>query len=121
MSTPENMISYTEEVKDDVLVMRLQGRLNTLTSLVIEQQVLNHIAKSQNKLLLNLSSVDYISSLGLKVLLSLSRKAKSSSGKLIVCEIPPFVQEILKITGIYRGLVMAKNEEEALQAMREIN
>lgn len=116
MSTPDSSImSISEEAKGDVLIIRLQGRLDALSSPAIQLRVLQDIANNHHKLLLNVAGVKYISSAGVMVLLSLNQKIKSVSGKLIVCAMDPNVHEIVKMTGFLRVLSVAKDEEEGLR------
>ena len=75
----------------------LTGRLDTSTAPQLEaeiQQSIDHITS----LVLDFSNLDYISSAGLRVLLSAQKKLQSKGGMVIrgVCE---NVMEIFEITG----------------------
>jgi anti-anti-sigma factor len=79
------------------------------------EHVLQDIIKSGTKTVLcNFSHTDYISSAGLRVLLSASKELKKYDGRLYLCSASSFVQEVLEISGLTTILKIFKTEKEAL-------
>ena len=78
-------------------IIDLEGRLDTLTAPALEKTIADSIGSSEN-LVLDFKRLEYISSAGLRVLLSAQKRLqKSGSMKLIhVCE---DVMEVLEMTG----------------------
>lgn len=109
------LVSIKEEVKGDVLVLRIQGRLDAVSSPMAERKIFDYIYGGQYKLLLNFSGVDYLSSAGMRMLLSVTKKLKTLSGQLILCCLNLNVIEILKISGFDQVLVLVNTEEEGLK------
>lgn len=114
MSTVEGAVEIKEEKKGDVLILRIKGRLDAVSSPAAEKKVFDFINSGQNKLLLDFSGVSYLSSAGMRMLLSTTKKLKTLSGKLVVCSITPNVMDVLKMSGFDHVLELAKQEEEAL-------
>ena len=81
----------------DEIVIELVGRLDTTTAPALDKTISSDI-ESDKKLTLDLKRLEYISSAGLRVLLSAQKKLqKSGSMKLInVCE---EVMEVFEMTG----------------------
>ena len=75
----------------------LVGRLDTLTAPALEKTITDSIGSDEN-LVLDFKGLEYISSAGLRVLLSAQKRLqKSGSMKLVrVCE---DVMEVLEMTG----------------------
>lgn len=114
MANIEGIVSINEENKGDVLILRMSGRLDAVSAPIAERKIFEHINKNEIKILLDFTHVDYLSSAGMRMLLSTMKKLKSLSGKLIVCSITPNVMDVLKMSGFDHVLQLAKNEQEAL-------
>lgn len=115
MATVEGVVELKEEKKGDVLILKIKGRLDAISSPVAEKKVFDCINNGQHKLLLDFTSVSYLSSAGMRMLLSTTKKLKTLSGKLVVCSITTNVMDVLKMSGFDHVLEIAKTEEEALR------
>lgn len=78
--------------------LRLKGRLDS-SSAPDAQTSMMSVCDEYRSVVLNLSALDYISSAGLRVLLSLQKKMNASGGKLTITSVTPSVQEIFEMTG----------------------
>jgi anti-sigma B factor antagonist len=89
----------TIEIKknSDAIVIEVAGRLDTITAPALDKTISEDAANAKN-LVLDLKGLEYISSAGLRVLLSAQKKMmKDGSMKLInVCEA---VMEVFEMTG----------------------
>ncbi len=77
------------------LTLSLEGRLDTLTAPQLENE---NIADSVNTLTLNLAKLEYISSAGLRVVLTLHKKM-SAKGGLTVSNVNEAVLDVFYATG----------------------
>lgn len=109
------IVSIKEETKGDVLILRLKGRLDAISSPTAEREVFDHINGGQHKLLVDLSGADYLSSAGMRMLLSVTKKLKSLSGKLVLFAVSNNVMDILKMSGFDRILEISQTEEDGLR------
>ncbi|KIC71337.1 STAS domain-containing protein [Candidatus Protochlamydia amoebophila] len=115
MSNIEGLVSIKEELKGDVLVLRMQGRLDAISSPSAERKVFDYINNGQHNLLLDFSGIDYLSSAGMRMLLSITKKLKTLSGKLVLCLVTVNVMDVLKMSGFDHVLELVQSEEEALK------
>jgi anti-anti-sigma factor len=115
MTPIEGLIHVKEEAKGDVLVLRMQGRLDAVSSPTAERQVFDFINNGQHKLLFDFAGVDYLSSAGMRMLLSVTKKLKTLSGKLVLCSVTTNVMDVLKMSGFDHVLELTKTEEDALR------
>ncbi|MBR3358397.1 MAG: STAS domain-containing protein [Solobacterium sp.] len=88
-------INKTEEGKKTTVV--LEGRLDTVTAPDLEKE-LSEIISDVEELVLDFEKLDYISSAGLRVLLS-AQKIMNRQGTMKVTNVNKTVMEIFEVTG----------------------
>ena len=79
------------------LTLALEGRLDTMTAPELEAE-LNASLKDAESLTLDFSKLEYISSAGLRVLLS-CQKIMSKQGSMKVIHVSDLIKEIFEVTG----------------------
>ena len=75
----------------------LEGRLDTMTSPELEAELKETLPGAES-LVLDFSKLDYISSAGLRVLLS-AHKVMSAKGGMKVTHVNEIVREVFEVTG----------------------
>ena len=81
----------------DALEIALQGRLDTMTAPQLEQE-LKSCLSGVKELTLDLEGLEYISSAGLRVLLS-AQKQMNRQGSMKLVHVNEIVKEIFEVTG----------------------
>ena len=79
-------------------IIHVNGRLDTITAGDFESKILSHILPKV-RLVIDCSSLDYISSTGLRVFLVAQKKVSETGGKLKLCSLQPNIKEIFDISG----------------------
>lgn len=115
MDNLEGIITIKEAAKGDILVLIMNGRLDAVSSPTAEHTVFDFINKGHNKLIFNFSGIDYLSSAGMRMLLSVTKKLKSIPGKLVICSVTVNVMDVLKMSGFDHVLELTVTEEEAIR------
>ncbi len=90
-------MTITKTMNGSELTLSLEGRLDTVTSPELEKE-LNADMDSANSLILDFSRLDYISSAGLRVLLSAHKYMSFKDGMKII-HVNELVQEVFDVTG----------------------
>ena len=90
-------MKINKTIENNTTVISLEGRLDTITSPELSWE-LDSLLDETKKLIFDLSKLDYISSSGLRVLLS-AQKAMKDKGTMIVKNASETVMEIFEITG----------------------
>jgi anti-anti-sigma factor len=103
-----------------VWVIEASGRIDAICAPSLEAVLQEALAQGKYHLLIHLGQVRYLSSNGLKALLVARQNARSHGGDLILCCIPPRVQEILEITGLTQIFAIYESEEEASSALTAV-
>ena len=99
---------------DDVLVVEITGRLDTQGSGPAAEQMALIAQDGNNKILLNLDGLEFLSSSGLRVLLRTAKLLPEPEGKLMICQARGVVKEVLEIAGIDALLDVHDSEAAAL-------
>ena len=90
-------MTIQKNLNGTTLEIALEGRLDTMTSPELEEELKNSL-DSADSLVLDFSKLDYISSAGLRVLLS-AHKAMSAKGGMKVPHVNEIVSEVFDVTG----------------------
>jgi anti-anti-sigma factor len=85
----------------------LQGRLDSSTVRACEAALLQHIEDGRQKVILDLSGVDYIGGQGLRILVLAQRRAESLGISFSICNPSSAVDDALAQMGAHR----ARNKE----------
>lgn len=91
------MLKITKTVQDGKASFALEGRLDTVTSPELESK-LREVLDGVGELTLDLEKLDYISSSGLRVLLT-AQKAMTGRGDMTITHVKDIIREIFEITG----------------------
>jgi anti-sigma B factor antagonist len=106
-------MNTTIKNEGDISIISLTGSLDTNTSKEAEDQINKLIDEGSIKLLIDLTDLDYISSSGLRILLSTSKKLKSLRGEMRICGLNETVNEVFEISGFTMIFNVLKTLEEA--------
>ena len=91
------MLNIVKNYDGENLTISLEGRLDTTTAPQAESE-LGGAAEGVSALVLDLAKLEYISSAGLRVFLSLQKKAAGKCGMKLI-NVNEAVMEIFEVTG----------------------
>lgn len=81
------------------VILRLEGRLDTSTSSILEKELSTTFDSSEANIAMDLTDLVYISSQGLRVLLSAHKKCVAKGGELVLYNVSSVVGEVFEVTG----------------------
>lgn len=90
-------MTINKQQNGSVLTIAVQGRLDTTTAPDLEKEIKNGL-DGVTELIMDFEKLDYISSAGLRVLLS-AQKAMSKQGSMKVIHVNDLVMEVFEVTG----------------------
>lgn len=102
------------EERGEVIVVHIGGRLDAASSPQLEKQINSVIDAGQFKLVLDCAELDYLSSAGMRLMLSAFKRLKSLEGKLVVCNLKDDVMEVIKMAGFNHVLEFYSSVEESI-------
>ena len=108
------MLNIANEKQGDVCVVAIGGRLDGTGAPEVESHCRGLIDGGDERLLLDLAEVEYISSAGLRSLLVVAKQVKAAGGVLVLCCLSPMVREVMDISGFDKILKLSANRDAAL-------
>jgi len=97
----------------DAQVFTLTGRLDSEATPEFERQCLKEIRGETMTLILDLSGLEYLSSAGLRTILSNGKTLQAKEGKLVLCVPKGQTRQIVEAVGFHMMFIVCGNLEEA--------
>lgn len=97
----------------DATLVVLRGRLNNESADSIERRCID-LANSRQAVVIDLSGVSYIASMGLRMLLLLGKAIAAHGGKIALMAPVPEVAGVLRTAGIDRAIPIRASLNDAL-------
>ena len=107
-------MQLVERESAGITVLELGGRLDSNTSKVLEDKIMEILGQGRTKVLMDFKDVDYINSTGLRVLLLALQQLKKIQGKLVLSTIKDYMKEVFEISGYTEIFPIYPTQEEAL-------
>ena len=93
-------MEITERRTADIVTLSLSGKLDTTTAKAFEEKILARIESGDRRFIIDLAQLDYISSSGLRVLVSAAKRLANDNGKIVLCSLREPVREVFNIVRI---------------------
>lgn len=110
-------LNLSVETTGTFTVITVAGELDTGTAPELERAIQDALAEGPSALLLDLSSTEYVSSMGLRVFLSTLKVLRARQGRLILAGLNTEVQEIMDMAGFSPLFEITKTVEDAHASM----
>ena len=91
------MLNIQKAVENETALVSLEGRLDAVASPQLEKEI-KELLPGLRELTLDFSKLDYISSAGLRVLLS-TQKVMNKQGSMKLTHVNETIMEIFEVTG----------------------
>ena len=112
-------MSFTmrQEVVSGHPLLIIEGRIDTNAVPVMESKVTKLLAEGHKKILIDFGRIAYLSSSGMRLLLSVTKKLKGQGGELLLYAIHDEVYEIIKLAGFEKILSIYTDKKAAIAAL----
>ena len=100
----------------NIVIVSLKGRMDAVTSPDFEKSLSERIAAGESNFLINLGHLEYISSAGLRSILTIAKLLKAKDGKILFAGLRGPVKDVFNISGFGAIFKIFETEEEALKA-----
>jgi len=101
----------------DAVIAALQGRMDAVTAPDFDSWFAERMANGEQRLVLDMSGLDYISSAGLRSLLAAAKKIKAVGGALALCGLSGTVAEVFRMSGFLSIFTATDSAAEAVLAL----
>ena len=93
------MVNFRETARGDCVVLGLEGKLDASTTPDIQARLLEKIRSGQKYLALDFSTVTYLASSGLRMLLVVATMTADLEGRLVLCGLDQTMRDTLDVVG----------------------
>jgi anti-anti-sigma factor len=102
-----------EKRKHGHYLVKLEGRLDSLTAPDCEAKLTPLMAESTRSIILNLAKLDYISSMGLRVILATRKIVEERKGTLVLTDMQAPIAKVFEIAKIMPGAFIFESVKSA--------
>ena len=110
-------MEITGESVGGVSVVTARGRLDGAASGPFAERVQALIGAERPKLLIDFAGIDFVSSAGLRAVLTILKRVKAQNGAFALCGVQKPVREVLDITGFAGMIDIHPERASALAAL----
>lgn len=97
-----------------VSVVSVGGSLDADGTRLLEETVVGMLDSGEKRILFDFSDLDYINSSGLRVLVMAYQKLRPAQGKVGICGVKDYIQEVFEISGYDKIFAMFPDKGRAL-------
>lgn len=94
-----SMLTVKKAREDNKLTVSVSGRVDTNTAPALDNEVSSAL-DGVAELVLDLAQTEYVSSAGLRVIVSLYKAMNAKDGRLVLCGVNPAVMKMFIATGM---------------------
>ena len=92
------MLNIEKKQEGNALTVKLDGRLDTNTAPLFQGEV-EPLLGNLSKLTLDFEKVDYVSSAGLRVLLTFEQELEEKRKPMELCHVNEMIRDVFEVTG----------------------
>jgi len=107
----------SEKLENGVVIVKLTGRLDIQGAQDIDLPLAGITASPTTSVLVDLSGVSFLASLGLRSLLSAAKALSKRGGKMLLIGPKPNVVEILEVSGVSSLIPIFQDQETGLKSL----
>lgn len=111
------MPNLDHEILDGVLVLKPSRRIDSANAKAFEEDANALVDKGPIRVVIDAANLDYISSAGLRVVLTTAKKAKAAGGRLTIARGRDTVREVLQVSGFDAIFGLHDSVEAAIAAL----
>ena len=88
-----------EEIQGDLSILKLSGRLDSTTSSILEEKVIEIFNQGTTRIVLDLKRIGYVSSAGLRVFKRI-KAAQGPNDRILLRSVADYIQEVIELSGV---------------------
>ena len=105
-------------VQDGVTVMKVTGRMDAATVGTFTDECQKQLKSGAGRYIVDLAGLEYISSAGLRGILTMGKACKVAKATLAFCSMQAMVADMFKLSGFTSILTVYSTLDDALAGMR---
>ena len=111
-------MELTFEAHEHAGLVAVNGSVDALTAPDLAEFINTQFAEGNSNIVVDLSQVEFMSSAGLRALLTALKESRQQGGDLRLAAAPPGVEKVLKMSGFLSIMKSFPGVEEALESFK---
>lgn len=103
----------TRKENEILYVKPLGKRIDASNSTFFKGALVDFIVQGENRIILNLGSVEFIDSSGLGSIITILKTISTSKGSFALCEVNPMIMNLFSVTRVDKVLSITSDEIQA--------
>jgi len=104
-------------MEGEISIITINGRLDAITAPIADKTIKKILKRDCVRMIFDLSTLEYLSSGGLKVILGAAKELKRKNGKFVLCSLSNFVKEIFDVSGLNSLIPITDTVESGIKQM----
>ena len=117
---PPNFALHADELDERTAVIRVSGELHATTAPEFSRRLNEEMEDGHNRMVLDLTEVEFIDSTGLSVLLNGLRRITRGRGAMVLACANPTVLRLFEITKLDSTFDILPDCDQAIERIRQI-
>ncbi len=109
-------MNVTIKKVNDITVIEAEGNIDSRTAGEFEKKAVE-ATTDEDKIIIDLSKVEFLSSAGLRALLILYRQVKARNGKIVLVGVSEEIQDVMENTGFINFFILADQIDDGVKAI----
>jgi anti-sigma B factor antagonist len=109
-------LTVKSEIRKGAAVVTVSGRVDSVTAEALDEQ-LARIAHDNNKMVLDMHGVTYLSSAGVRAIVKTLQGAQKTGGGVFLANVSDAVERVLETVGMLHLLRSFRTVDDALRAL----
>jgi anti-anti-sigma factor len=101
--------------QSEAVVVVVKGRMDAMSGPEFEKTMADHIATGARRFVVDCSALEYISSAGLRSLLTTAKSLRACDGELVFAALRDAVREVFEIGGFIKIFSVVDSTDAALK------
>lgn len=115
----QGIMKVNKIIKEDILVLEIEGEIDALNSRKLEEIIKDSISEGIVKIVIDMSKLIFINSIGLALLTDMIKILRDSNGDLKFANLHPNIEKIFKLTGLERYFDIYSSLNEAIESFKK--
>ncbi len=109
-------MNLSKKDQDTVTIVSVEGDIDGATAQQLQDFVVGALNEN-NRIMLDVSGVQYMSSAGLRVLLVIYRKVNEVKGQIVLQGVASDIREAMNATGFLKHFVLVDSPDEGVKTL----
>lgn len=110
-------MNIKEERVGAVVVVAPVGRIDSTTAHTLDAHLVGLTHDGRHRIVVDFAEVDYISSAGLRVMLTLAKRIREGRGRLAICSLGTSVGQVFELAGFLPLFLVMASRDRAIESV----